>query len=234
MSEEEIRQCIAKGEAVRKERLRKKHEEALKAEKESILQQSLVERDNFHQGLKNRIEAAECYLNKVLRDEKMLDMNEVVKIVDLFHFPTILDARVGYKICRYEYDKLICLCWQFAGSRSIVLRQEAYAFWDEMLSYPEGQVTGSIIIALLYLGLLCKETGNILREHQDKFREAGLDCAIVATCKKLLKFGGVMDSKYGNIRDFSWKQMEILKGIIEIFDEPDYRTLEEIAQNSGN
>jgi len=230
LSKEEIELKIAQGESIRRERLERRQALSMEEEKQKILQQRIVEADEYHKGLRDRLQVATRYLNDVLDGRKTLEIKKIPDIIDLFKSADDLDARVAYRMCREDYQQLVIQCWRFRTGVAADLRQAAFEYWDKMLSFPEVQVTGTVILNILNSGAVYPQTLHILKHYKAKFEESELAPFISHSAKRLLRDGAYFDMKQKK----SWTpaQIDILQQIVELFRVRDNRLLEEIAEDS--
>ncbi len=230
LSKEEIELKIAQGENKRSERLEKRQALSVEDEKQKILQQCIVEADDYHKGLRNRLQIATRYLHDVIEGRKVLETPQIPRIIDLFKSANDLDARVAYRMCREDYQQLVIYCWRFHAGVATALGLAAFEYWDKMVAFPEVQVTGTVILNILNSGSVYRQTLLILKHHKAKFEESELAPFIVHTAKRLLRDGGYFDGKQKK----SWTpaQIGILQEIVKLFLVQDNRILEEIAEDS--
>lgn len=232
LSKEEIAHRIAAGEAIRQERAKKRELMEKAKEKENILAQSLVSVDAYHKGLKQRVAEACNYLHKVIYQREALEVRRIPEIADLFSFRDEMDLRVAYKMCREDYCRLMGYCWHFQHGKSALLGQSAFGFWNKVLTYPEVDVSGSLILGILADGQIGDHVYVILRDHFSKFVEAGMREVLFHTCKRMLKNGGMVHVITGEVKVWNERQTEILCEIAKLYENRDLRILEEMAEDS--
>ena len=162
LTAEEIERLKLEGQAKRNERQAKREANLAKYKEEEIIFE--LEALGFKSRMQETLYRLErCYLGSEQMDEKLLREIEFLFLEN----KTVETKALLFERHFFAYEDLIYYTWVLSKE----LCNQAYRFWNDVLSEPQTSASGSTICRLLS-SKPNENLFNMIKDHQDKFFDA--------------------------------------------------------------